>query len=351
MRKPHGGRTCPAKGHGKDASRPQQGGRANGAASRRERRAVDPRQARTELERQLRAHYGADLAARIEAGYAAQRPVTFRANSLKSTPEAVAAALDAAGVPWRTSPWCPGAFVVDAASERDVRALPLYESGGIYLQSLSSMVPPLVLAPKPGESVLDMAAAPGGKTTQMAALSGNKAQITAVERSAPRAERLRFNLERQGAGRVSVLVQDARTLDSFFRFDKILLDAPCSGSGTVRATADEGGEEVWKTGYSDVLLENCRRTQSGLLRKAFELLPAGGELVYSTCSVLPPENELMVADAVERAAGAGILMEVVPIDPDRFPGIPLLPCGLAGALCICPDDECEGFFVCHLRRR
>ena len=97
------------------------------------------------------------------------------------------------------------------------------------------MIPPLVLAPRQGETVLDMAAAPGGKTTQMAALSGNAALITACEKNRIRAERMQFNLQRQGATRVSVMVEDARRLDDLFSFDRILLDAPCSGSGTIAA--------------------------------------------------------------------------------------------------------------------
>lgn len=115
-----------------------------------------------------------------------------------------------------------------------------------------------------------MAAAPGGKTTQMVALSGGKAMITACEKNAIRAERLKFNIQRQGAGRVSVLVQDARKLDDFFSFDKILLDAPCSGSGTL--TVREG-ELVNK--FSRELVDNSARLQEALLRKALAPAQAG----------------------------------------------------------------------------
>lgn len=358
----------------------------------RKRTPIDPQAAFAALESRLRAYYGDETTAVIMEGYRAERPVTLRANTLKTTPDAVRAALEEAGIACRTVPWSPNAFIVEGAREDAVRALPLYERGDVYLQSLSSMVPPLVLSPGPGDAVLDMAAAPGGKTTQMAALSGGQAQITACERSAPRAERLRFNLERQGAGRVSVLVQDARRLDPFFRFGKILLDAPCSGSGTVStertASAAEGGMPadsaagsagsaavVWKTGFSEELLSNCVRTQAGLLRKALELLPPGGELVYSTCSILPEENELLVQRVLEEAAQGArpqgkkgargrsrgldaadaptgpIRADIVPIDPARVPGMPLLPCTLEGALCIRPSELYEGFFVCHLRRR
>ncbi len=374
------------RSHNRTIKGKRSAGNRQDAHSSRQRTPVDSQAAFATLEARLRAHYGDETVALIVEGYRAERPVTLRANTLKTTPDAVRAALEEAGIACRTVPWSPDALVIEGAREDAIRTLPLYDRGEVYLQSLSSMVPPLVLNPGPGDAVLDMAAAPGGKTTQMAALSGGKAQITACERSTPRAERLRFNLERQGAGRVSVLVQDTRRLDPFFRFRKILLDAPCSGSGTVSvdrgAGAPDGGGAsegnttavAWKTGFSEDLLSNCVRTQAGLLRKALELLPPGGELVYSTCSILPEENEQLVQRVLDEAAqgfrpqgkkgGRGrpcgfdaadvptgpIRAEVVPIDPGRFPGMPLLPCGLKGALCIRPSELYEGFFVCRLRR-
>lgn len=328
-----------SRSRGQGASRHGDRGEAR---DRRRREPVDPAIAAAELRDLVREQYGEELAGEIAQGFESQRPTTLRANTLKASGAEVRAALDEAGIGWRDVPWSAEALVIEGAHEQAVRELPLYERGEVYLQSLSSMVPPIVLNPHEGDAVLDMAAAPGGKTTQMAALSGNRVQITACERSTPRAERLRFNLERQGAGRVSVLVQDARRLDSFFRFDKILLDAPCSGSGT--AMRDAAG--LWHTGFSRDLLANCVRTQRGLLDKAVELLPSGGELVYSTCSILAQENE----EQVRRLLASGT-MKLLPIDPGRFEGAPLLPCGIEGALCICPSDLYEGFFVAHLQKR
>ena len=109
----------------------------------------------------------------------------------------------------------------------------IYKNGKIYLQSLSSMLPPIVLNPMPKNDILDMTAAPGGKTTQIAALSNNEANITACEINKIRAERLRYNLDKQGASSVFVMLEDARNIDNFFSFDQILLDSPCSGSGTI----------------------------------------------------------------------------------------------------------------------
>ncbi|MFR5797096.1 MAG: hypothetical protein ACLUI3_17190, partial [Christensenellales bacterium] len=114
------------------------------------------------------------------------------------------------------------ALILDHADEGAVAALPMFESGEIYMQSLSSMIPPLVLDAQPEENILDMAAAPGGKTTQIAALTGGRAMITACERNKMRAERLEYNVKKQGANRVTVMNMDARQLDDLFAFDRVL---------------------------------------------------------------------------------------------------------------------------------
>ena len=224
--------------------------------------------------------------------------------------------------------------------EQRVRELAAYERGEVYLQSLSSMLPPLALDPRAGESILDMAAAPGGKTTQMAALAGT-ALITACEKNAVRAERLRFNLERQGASRVTVMRTDARKLDDFFSFDKVLLDAPCSGSGTLTPRARA------KAGFSEELVKRSAKTQAALLGKALAVLAPGGTMVYSTCSVLREENEHVVERAVARAGGA---VEVVPVKGAFAEHLPLLPTSLAGTLCVCPSRLFEGFFMAKLKK-
>ena len=233
------------------------------------------------------------------------------------------------------------ALILDEAREPAVRALDLYENGEIYLQSLSSMIPPLILGPRAGECILDMAAAPGGKTTQMAALTGGAAQITACEKNYARAERLRYNLEKQGAGGVLVMNEDARKLDPFFSFDRILLDAPCSGSGTIFA-AERGGAAVM---ISQELIDRSVRTQEALLRKALQMLKPGHEMVYSTCSVLNAENERVLKRVL-----LGAKARVVPIRHPMTEELPLLPAEIEGTLCICPTELYEGFFVAKIQK-
>ena len=292
------------------------------------------------LTQALQAQYGETLAAQILAGYTCVRPVTLRVNTLKAVPEDIQARLTQAGLAWEAVPWSPEALILPHCREDVLEALPMYQQGEIYLQSLSSMLPPLFLQPQPGENVLDMAAAPGGKTTQMVALSGGKAMITACEKNAIRAERLKFNIQRQGAGRVSVLVQDARKLDDFFSFDKILLDAPCSGSGTL---AVREGELVSK--FSRELVDNSARLQEALLRKALRLLKPGHEMIYSTCSILQKENEDVLRRAVASSGG-----EVLPLDLTPFGALPLLPSAVPGTLLVAPGPLYEGFFVARIRK-
>lgn len=289
----------------------------------------------------LRQQYGDDLTEKIIAGYRAHRPVTLRANTLKTTADDVQRRLTEAGIDHQHVAWYDDALILPCVTEADVEALPMYQQGEIYLQSLSSMIPPLLMDPQEGETIMDMAAAPGGKTTQLAALSGGRALITACEKNSIRAERLRFNLERQGANKVNVMQQDARQLDDFFSFNKILLDAPCSGSGTILLHEGEPSRRM----TSD-WLKKTAATQTAMLQKALRLLGKGREMVYSTCSILRMENEDVLNKCL-KAAGA----EIVPIDHPMMQHLPLLPTSIKGVVCVCPDEYHEGFFAARIRKR
>ena len=152
-----------------------------------------------------------------------------------------------------------------------------------------------------------------------------------------RAERLEYNVKKQGANRVTVMNMDARQLDDFFAFDRVLLDAPCSGSGTVT----EGSRGQFSREY----LDRTVKMQKTLLDKAIRLLKPGHELVYSTCSVLREENEEVVAAALKKGG-----VQLVPIDTAAFDGVPLLPTDMPGVMCVCPDEWYEGFFVAKMKK-
>ncbi len=281
------------------------------------------------LAQKLAAQFGEETSEKLLAAFGRERPVTFRVNRLKADAARVERGLS--DISLRRAAFYEDAFIAEGASEREFEETALYQEGGIYLQSLSSMLPPLFVAPEAGESILDMTAAPGGKTTQLAALSGGSALITACERDRFRFERLKYNVEKQGAGRVTLLNEDARSLSPYFRFDKILLDAPCSGSGIISPSHS--------VKWSEKLLFKCVSLQRALLKKAYELLKPGGTLVYSTCSILREENE----EAVASLKG----VRLIPLAPPA--GVPLLP-SLQGTLCVAPDGLFEGFFVAKLKK-
>ena len=255
---------------------------------------------------------------------------------------AVLEQLQTAGIATTPVAWSETAFFcTDSTTEAQLQALSCYENGEIYLQSLSSMLPPIVLQPQPKQEILDMTAAPGGKTTQMAAMTQNQANIMACELHAIRAEKLKYNVEKQGAKRVTVSITDARRLSPYFSFDRILLDAPCSGSGTLSLHTGAGLQN-----FSPALVQKTVKAQRALLKKAVSLLKKNQEMVYSTCSILPEENEEQVAAILKTGQ-----VELLPI---AFPGmetLPLLPSRFAETLCVCPDAQYEGFFVAKLRKK
>jgi ribosomal RNA methyltransferase Nop2 len=305
----------------------------------------------------LEEQYGAEITRTIVEGFAGGRLTTLRANALRSDIDEVRAGLDAAGIEYEPVAWYPDALVITNAREKALWSLPLYQEGKIYLQSLSSMLPPVAMKVVPGLDILDMCSAPGGKTTQMAALGGRQAHITACELNAPRAERLEYNLERQGATNVTVLREDARRLSEYFRFDQILVDAPCSGSGTIRAT-----DVKLHRRFTEQLIAKSQRAQAALLGKALTLLKPGGTCVYSTCSVLACENEDIVSASLTSANKFGTfeLMDVraelgLPVDEDGTLqdslGIPLLPTKLEGTICVTPTLRYEGFFMAKIKRK
>lgn len=278
--------------------------------------------------------YGIDLTEKIIEGYLKQRVVTLRVNTIKSDKEKIYQKLQQSGIETENVSWYRDAFIIKNVREDEIKKLDIYENGEIYLQSLSSMLPPIILEPKEKENILDMAAAPGGKTTEIAAISQNRAFITACEKNKIRAERLKYNLQKQGIGCVNVMLEDARKLSDFFSFDKILLDAPCSGSGTM---------SVFDNNFSKDLIDRSSKTQEELLKKALKILKPGGEVVYSTCSILKQENEEVLKKILQNNNA-----EIVPIE--LVNDIPLLPTSINGTLCICPTDLYEGFFVAKIRK-
>lgn len=292
------------------------------------------------LTNELIKQYGEETYNKIIEGYNQKRFTTLRVNTLKAKVSYICSVLSVNNIEYEKVSWNNEALIIKNANEIDIKELEIYKNGEIYLQSLSSMMPAIILEPKENEDILDMTAAPGGKTTQIAALTNNKANITACEMNSVRADRLKYNVEKQGATSVTVLKEDSRRLNDYFSFDKILLDAPCSGSGTILLN----NERTYKN-FSESLVEKTIKSQKDLLKKAIKILKPGHELVYSTCSILKQENENIIKEIIEKGQA-----EVMPINEEKLKDIPKLKSNINGALTVCPNEYYEGFFVAKLRK-
>jgi 16S rRNA (cytosine967-C5)-methyltransferase len=218
--------------------------------------------------------------------------LALRANTLVTTAEDLAAGLPVATRPAGSE--LPEGLVVEGAF--DAHAHELWRAGAYAAQSRASMLVARALDPQPGERVLDLCAAPGGKTTHLAALMGDDGQIVAVERHAGRASALRRTCERLRASSVEVVVQDAARFTTTETFDRVLVDPPCSGLGTLQGHPDLR----WRS--SPESLDRMAQAQAQIVQAAVAALTPGGTLVYSTCTLSPRENE-------EQVAAAGLRVE------------------------------------------
>lgn len=279
--------------------------------------------------------YGKETAKKIEERLLEEKPVTLRVNTIKSSLEKVKNELEKNNIEYEFVEWNKDALIIKNVREDEIRKLGIYENGEIYLQSLSSMIPAVVLEPKEKENILDMTAAPGGKTTQIAAIAENKVFITACEKNKIRYDRLKYNVEKQGVKNINIMQEDSRKLSDYFSFDKILLDAPCSGSGT---------ENVFTPNFSEYLIQKSSKVQEELLTKALTILKPAGEMVYSTCSILKEENEEIVKKVLKKFKA-----QIIPINVPQ--NIPVLPTTTDGALCVCPAKYYEGFFVVKILKK
>lgn len=288
----------------------------------------------------LNKQYGEEITSKILKGYSEKRMVTFRVNTLKTNIGKVEEVLKNNNIEFEKVSWSNFAYIVKNVKEDILKELEIYKNGEIYLQSLSSMLPPIILNPKESTDILDMCAAPGGKTTQLASLTNNNANITACEMNKIRCERLKYNIEKQNATSVYIMQEDSRKINDFFSFDSILLDAPCSGSGTLNVE-DVNLEKT----FTKKLIEKSQKSQLELLNKAVKILKQGQEMVYSTCSILSVENEEIVSKILKDNK-----VEIVPIEFDGKEELPLLPTKIEGTLCVMPTELYEGFFIAKIRK-
>lgn len=218
-------------------------------------------------------------------------PVSARINTLKIDRQLLLEQFERKGICCRSLSWYPLGLRLDVNSPGKLAEHAL---GYIHIQEEVSMIPPLVLLPEPGETVLDLCSAPGSKTTQIAQQMDNRGLVIANEPSLSRITPLRSNCERLGAVNVAITRYDGRRFPNH-RFDRVLVDAPCSGEG--RARKDLGICERSSLKRSLGL----QALQIGLLKRAINLVKPGGVVVYSTCTYAPEENELVVESVLDEA--------------------------------------------------
>lgn len=244
-----------------------------------------------EFTRRLRQILPESSFATVAQNLSTRGQLSFRVNTLVAAVEPVIHALREDGIDPQPVAWCDHAFTVTEDSRaRLTRSRPAVESA-IYVQNLSSILATLILDPRPGETVLDLASAPGGKAAHMAARMNNEGRLSVVEPIRKRMFVLAANLRKAGVSIAKTYLMDGRKVGGKTpdRFDRVLLDAPCSGE----ARFDAGDPSTWEFWSLRKIAEQARK-QAGLIRSAFEALRPGGRMLYCTCSFAPEENEAIV---------------------------------------------------------
>jgi len=285
--------------------------------------------------------------------FAMEKPTTFRVNTLKRTVHEVREKLQCSGFRLENVSWYPDAFILRDGRLRDLQETEIYKKGEIYVQSLPSMIPPLVLNPQPGENVLDLTAAPGSKTTQMACLMNGKGRLLANDNNKVRFYRMKANVELQGAAFVELSLRYGEVFGREYpnQFDKILLDAPCSAEGRFEAK-DPSTFGYWKPAK----VHEMSQKQKKLMYSAVSALRAGGILVYSTCTYAPEENEGVLDWALSKFPDQIELESISFSLPNQMAGIgawegKTFNPAVRKAVRILPNAQMEGFFVTRLRKK
>ncbi|MBS3105858.1 NOL1/NOP2/sun family putative RNA methylase [Candidatus Woesearchaeota archaeon] len=248
-------------------------------------------------------------------------------------------------------PWCREGFWIEHGKKerRDVGNLIEHSLGYFYLQEAASMIPPIVLEPKPDDIVLDVAASPGSKTTQIAQYMQNKGILIANDYTYERMKPLSINLQRCGVTNAIITLMEGQWFKkSGIEFDKVLVDAPCSGTGTIRKSLKTIG--IWNPG----MVRRLSITQKQLIETGFNLLKENGTLVYSTCSLEPEENEEVVDFLINKYGNAKL--EEIKLSLKRSPAIlefegKKYNKEIKKCLRIWPqDNDTEGFFIAKIRK-
>lgn len=276
---------------------------------------------------------------KIFVGISEKRYTTLRVNTIKYNIQDLMRYFKEKNIKFERVLWYTDALIIKNANEKDIQKLDIYEKGYIYIQSLSSMVPPIVLNPNPGDKILDMTAAPGSKTTQMACIMKNKGYILANELDKIRCKKLKYNVVSQGTDIIEVINGRGEKLGENYKeqFDKVLLDTPCSGEGRFSMN----NVQTYR-GWSTKTVKELTKIQKKLFKSAYEALSPNGIMVYSTCTLNEEENENIVNWALEN-----FKLKLINIDLNIKDAI--FVCD-GKAIKILPSKNMEGFFVAKFQK-
>ena len=248
---------------------------------------------------------------------------------------------------WQKVPWCDNGYFLNNDEFNEIRPgkHPLHEAGAYYIQEPSAMAPVAYMDIRPGDRVLDLCASPGGKSTQIAALLRGEGILVSNEIMPDRAKILSENIERMGVRNALVISEDPRNIsDRFYGFfDKILVDAPCSGEGMFRRS--ETAINEWSLDN----VANCAKRQEWILDEAAKMLRENGTLCYSTCTFSKEENELQIVNFLERHEEFS-LGEMTQFDGMRQ-GFAAGEYESVGVRIFPHEANCEGHYLCKLVKK
>jgi NOL1/NOP2/sun family putative RNA methylase len=281
--------------------------------------------------------------------------VSFRVNTLKADTKEVLRKLTDLGFKISNGEVPDSFYIDDSPSDLSLSRTRFFEEGEVYIQNISSMIPSLVLGPRPDENVLDLCAAPGSKTTHISALSENKAKIVAVENNINRLNSLKDNCKNQGVTNIDFIRASSQSLlricpqfSGFF--DKVLCDVPCSNEGLIRVPSSYNFKY-----WNPKLAKKLSSLQKKLIFSGINMLKTEGELVYSTCTYSVEENEQVINWALEKFPQ----MEVENINLGNLPTMSGIKTwkgktfneNIKRTVRILPSNHYEAFFIAKLAKK
>jgi tRNA (cytosine49-C5)-methyltransferase len=288
---------------------------------------------------------------RAEELFSTERRASVRINRLAERPAAeIVEDVRRRGFELEPIPWCPDAYFLHGA-KHELGATDLFQGGEVYIQNASSLVPVLALDPRPGQAIFDVSAAPGGKAAHIASVVGGEAELWLNDAIKSRLVRLREVVSTHRVEPHRITSFPAQYVDKFVerRFDRILLDAQCTGEGRVDLRRPNA-LQFWSTKR----INEYSRLQQRMLMASFKLLEPGGVLVYSTCTIAPEENEAPVSHLLEHRPEASL--EPIGVEvPEARPalrgwGERRFHPAIENAVRVYPTESMEPFFVARIRK-